>query len=61
MFISVHDPRFPLLFIFELSKALTKSKELIKSYSTPNFTRQINLDHTYSNTTKTNKIEKKSV
>ena len=38
----------PLLFIFELSKALEKSKALIKSYSDPNFNRLKIHDHPYS-------------
>ena len=41
------DCASPLLFIFELSKALEKSKELIKSYSNPNLVKNINKDHPY--------------
>ena len=42
------DCASPLLFIFELSKALEKSKQLIKTYSNINLVRNINKDHTYS-------------
>ena len=41
------DCASPLIFIFELSKALEKSKEIIKSYSNPNIIKAINSDHTY--------------
>ena len=41
------DCASPLLFIFELSKALERSKLLIKSYSNPNTIKSINHDHTY--------------
>ena len=42
------DCASPLIFIFELSKALEKSKKLINSYSIPNTVKRINKDHTYS-------------
>ena len=42
------DCASPLLFIFELSKALEKSKELIKSYSNHNIIKSINTDHSYT-------------
>ena len=41
------DCASPLIFIFELSKALEKSKEIIKSYSNPNIIKAIKSDHTY--------------
>ena len=41
------DCASPLIFIFELSKALEKSKEIIKSYSNPNLIKAIQSDHTY--------------
>ena len=48
------DCASPLLFIFELSKALEKSKVLIQSYSNPNAVKKIENDHTYCQ-----KLEKK--
>ena len=41
------DCASPLLFIFELSKALEKSKQIIQSYSEPNKIKSINFDHSY--------------
>ena len=41
------DCASPLLFIFELSKALEKSKKLISSHSNSNLLKNINKDHSY--------------
>ena len=41
------DCASPLIFIFELSKALERSKELITSFSNPNTIKAINFDHSY--------------
>ena len=41
------DCASPLIFIFELSKALEKPKEIIKPYPNPNIIKAISSDHTY--------------
>ena len=52
------DCASPILFIFELSKALEKSKEIIKQYSEPNIIKTIEHDHTYSKSAKNKPLQK---
>ena len=54
------DCASPLLFILELSKALEKSNDLIKTFSHPNTNRLIQHDHTYTQQTDTEKTTDKT-